>query len=146
MPDGCARRVVRACVVFFFMCKDTKRSRAGLKEIPNKQTGYAMGSVFSARPPATTRDLFRILDNRAWYSFGMALIQRELKVDATALTQLICKLDHELQREGLGERVNTFTYNGVEYAGLESRRQAYERDRLEGRNHVERLIALGYYN
>ena len=91
----------------------------------------------------TTSDLFRILDNRAWYSYGTALLKRKLGVDERTLAALICKLDSDLNG---GDKVNVFTFNGVEYAGLESRRLDYERDKLAGTNHVERLIMLGVYN
>lgn len=95
---------------------------------------------------ATTRDLFQILDNREWYSYGTTLLKQKLDVDERTLADLIGKLDRELQEAGSGDKVNVFTFNNVEYAGLESRRLDYERDKLAGTNHVERLITLGIYN
>ena len=78
---------------------------------------------------------------------GTALLLRELKVDMRTLVQLIRELDCELQSKGSGgDHVNLFTFNGVEYVGLESHRLAYERDRLARTNHVEGLIGLGYHD
>ena len=45
----------------------------------------------------------------------------------------------------LDDRVNVFTFLGVEYVGLESRRQDYENDKEAGTNYVEKLIQAGYY-
>ena len=93
---------------------------------------------------ATSRDLFEALDNREWYSFSVAFLLRKLRVDAEGLLQLVNELDHALR----GKRtdcVNMFAFNGVHYVGLESRRLAYEADKLAGTNHVERLVQLGFY-
>ena len=61
---------------------------------------------------------------------GTALLLRELKVDMRTLVQLIRELDCELQSKGSGgggDHVNLFTFNGVEYVGLESLRTGQTR-------------------
>ena len=94
--------------------------------------------------PATSRDLLEALDDRQWYSFSVAFLLRKLRVDAEGLLQLVNELDHALRGERT-DRVNIFAFNGVNYVGLESRRLAYEADKLAGTNHVERLVQLGFY-
>ena len=44
-----------------------------------------------------------------------------------------------------GDKVNFFEFQNREYVGLESRRLHYEEDKLNGTNHVEKLIAAGVY-
>ena len=43
-------------------------------------------------------------------------------------------------------QVNIFTFNGVEYIGLESRKQDYDRDKAAGTNFVEKKIKEGLYD
>jgi hypothetical protein len=42
--------------------------------------------------------------------------------------------------------INIFSYNNVEYIGLESERIRYEEDKLNGTNVVEDLIKMGFYD
>lgn len=95
--------------------------------------------------PATRSDLFDALDDREWYSFSVAFLLRKLRVDAEGLRQLVQELDHALRGQRT-DHVNVFEFNGVHYVGLESRRLAYEADKLAGTNHVERLVQSGFYD
>jgi len=45
-----------------------------------------------------------------------------------------------------GDQVNVFTFLGVEYIGLETRREDYEKDKKAGTNYVEKLIQAGCYS
>jgi hypothetical protein len=89
--------------------------------------------------------LFDALDDRAWYSFGVTFLLRKLRVDAEGLRQLVQELDDALRGER-ADHVNVFEFNGVHYVGLESRRLAYDADKLAGTNHVERLVQSGFYD
>jgi len=44
------------------------------------------------------------------------------------------------------DQINIFTFKGVTYIGLESRRLDYERDKLSGTNMVEDYIKKGFYD
>jgi hypothetical protein len=75
-----------------------------------------------------------------WYSYSTMWLLQALDVTAVELAGLV----HGLRTRG--HQVNVFDYNGVEYIGLETRRLDYERDRKNGVNHVETLIAQGHYD
>ena len=105
----------------------------------------AMGNVLK---PPTAQDLLNVLDGREWYSYSTAYLLDRLKVDVQRLQQLVNELDVLLRArraDGARDHVNIFVFHNVQYVGLESRRLAYEKDKLAGTNHVERLIQAGAY-
>ena len=94
---------------------------------------------------ATSGELFSVLNDQTWYSFSTTFLLQRLCVNTHQLKNLVQELDSTLRTQG-SNHVNLFVYNGVQYIGLESRRKDYERDKITGTNHVERLIEAGAYN
>jgi hypothetical protein len=80
------------------------------------------------------------LEDRRWYSYGTEALCRKLDIPRDLLLKLVKHMEKET-----GKQINIFEYNGVEYVGLEERRFDYEKDKQEGRNWVEILIAHGMY-
>jgi hypothetical protein len=83
-------------------------------------------------------ELFKCLQDPAWYSYGFDMLKEKLRVTDSELMCLIYKL-----RKAVG--VNVFVYENVKYVGLESRRLDYLQDKASNTNHVEKLIAAGFY-
>lgn len=81
--------------------------------------------------------LLQILNRRPWYSYGTGMLCRKLQITRDELLRVA---------HASSEDINVFTYNNIEYMGLESRRLDYERDKANGVNPVEDLIAHGAYN
>ena len=59
------------------------------------------------------------------------------------ITNISIRKLHLYQRRN--DDINIFTYNDVTYIGLECERLRYEKDKINGVNHVEHLIAKGKY-
>ena len=83
-----------------------------------------------------------ILANRKWYSYSERGIMKKCGWKSRgqlyqAVNSLAAKID---------DRINFFTFNNVAYIGLESRRLAYEIDKKNGTNEIEKLIEGGYYD
>jgi hypothetical protein len=85
--------------------------------------------------------LYRILSDPRWYSYSVCAIMRKCGMASVdELKDVARRLAQELQ-----DPINFFWYNDIEYAGFESRRLDYERDKRAGTNHIEKLIAQGAY-
>jgi len=86
-------------------------------------------------------ELYTILRDKKWYSYGISLIKRKIGINnTTELKEISTSLSDKIN-----DNVNFFSYNNVRYVGLESRRLDYERDKKAGINKVEKLIAIGAY-
>ena len=95
-----------------------------------------MAGLFSVR-------LYRLLDDRRYYSLEINHVSGLLDVDIDYWSSP--ELSSIFQRI-FNDKINTFTFNGVTYIGLESRRIDYERDKLMGTNWVEDAIKRGEYD
>ena len=84
--------------------------------------------------------LLAILHDRSWYSYGLADVQQDLQCTREQLLAVAQSLGAAVQ-----DPVNVFSFNSVEYIGLESRRVDYEEDKANGVNRVERMIQDGDY-
>lgn len=85
--------------------------------------------------------VYKILSNPDWYSYGVNLVKRTVKIDSSELKEISISLSKKLN-----DKVNFFGYNDVKYMGFESRRLDYERDKKAGVNKVEKLISQGVYD
>lgn len=86
--------------------------------------------------------MFTILADPRWYSYSTDVVQRRCKAETRqALERMANKLAAKVR-----DPINFFSYNGMEYMGFESRRIDYERDKANGTNHIEKLIAQGVYD
>lgn len=97
------------------------------------------------RPPniltKKEKQVYEIIKNKEWYSYGLRYIMKLLNLQSF---EEIHKIAVSLSNK-IDDKVNIFSYNGVQYMGLETRRIDYERDRINGKNKVEKLIKQGHY-
>jgi hypothetical protein len=87
------------------------------------------------------RCMHSLLADRSWYSYGTSMVARHCGIRTRTELLAIARRIEERCRD----KINFFTFNGVEYMGFESRRLDYERDKVAKTNHVERLIERGAY-
>jgi hypothetical protein len=99
------------------------------------------GATVAPRLTESESTLLRFLSDPEWYSWSVAYTRR--KCGARSRQQLL-NVAASLGPK-INDQVNVFTFGGVEYIGLETRRLDYERDKLNGTNKVERMIQLGLY-
>ena len=102
-------------------------------------------NIVTMKPPniltKKEKQVYEIIKNKEWYSYGLQYIMRLLDLQSVEeMTKIAVSLSNKI-----GDKVNIFSYNGVYYVGLETRRLDYERDRREGKNKVEKLIKQGHY-
>jgi hypothetical protein len=86
-------------------------------------------------------NLFTFLSDRRWYSYSSKGICSYLKISQVQLRKVAMTLQKKVK-----DNINFFTFKNVEYVGWESRRLDYERDKINGTNKIEKLIAKGYYD
>lgn len=90
--------------------------------------------------------IYRILSDRSYYSLGTEFLSTKTKIPLNRIKRLSWPTYYAGRfNELTGDIINIFTYNGVEYIGLETRRLDYERDKLAGINWVEDAIKRGDY-
>jgi len=93
--------------------------------------------------------IYELLSRKEYYSLGINSLAKRLGVTVSYLESLdfekktVKSIDFYLK---FGDYINIFTYNNVRYIGLESRRIAYEVDKLNGCNWVENAIKAGKYD
>ena len=87
-----------------------------------------------------TDELFNLLNDKLWYSFSPSFLCKKLSCTDSQLKHRIFAL------RTLGIQVNEFVWNERPFIGLESRRIQYEKDKVNGTNHVEHLIKQGAYS
>jgi hypothetical protein len=89
--------------------------------------------------------IYELLSNKSYYSLSVRYLAHKLSISESYLRSL----DHTISTKFsnlFDDPINIFTYNNIVYIGLESRRLAYERDKLNGTNWVEQAILEGKYN
>ncbi len=92
--------------------------------------------------------LYNVLRNPSYYSLEINYLSKLTNISPLILrmlshpSSLYAIRFHQLTHD----TINVFTYNNVEYVGLETRRLDYERDKAAGTNWVEHAIARGEYN
>lgn len=88
------------------------------------------------------RSVYNILKDKRWYSYGIRSIKKKVGIDSTSeLKDISISLSKKV-----GDKINFFSYNNINYIGFESRRLDYERDKKAGTNRIEKLIAEGAYD
>jgi hypothetical protein len=81
-----------------------------------------------------------LLADRTFYSYETVGVAQTLAITRPQLLDVAAA-----SGDRSGDAVNVFTFGGVEYLGLESRRVDYEEDKAAGTNHVEDKIKSGWY-
>ncbi len=91
--------------------------------------------------------LYSLLSNKNYYSLTLQFVSHQLNISLPILRLL--GTNSILSQKFISQyndHINIFTFNNVEYIGLESRRLDYERDKANGTNWVEDAIKAGYYD
>jgi len=86
--------------------------------------------------------LYNLLNDQSYYSLEVNYVSKLTNVPVILLTSDELSSYFKFKYD---DKINTFMYNSVTYIGLESRRVAYERDKLAGVNWVEDAIKRGLY-
>ena len=86
--------------------------------------------------------LYNLLNDQSYYSLEVNYVSKLTNVPVILLTSDELSSYFKFKYD---DKINTFMYNSVIYIGLESRRVAYERDKLAGVNWVEDAIKRGLY-
>lgn len=87
--------------------------------------------------------LHALLSDKKYYSIG---INRASKKTCMSVEYLRSTRLSNIFMCLFSDKINIFTFNGVEYIGLETRRIDYEHDKLLGINWVEDAIKAGKYD
>jgi len=91
--------------------------------------------------------LYEILNDKSYYSLGINYTSKLSGLPISYLRSLSRDYNNSQRFEDLtNDSINIFTFNKVEYIGLESRRIAYEEDKVAGTNWVEDAIKRGDYD
>jgi hypothetical protein len=90
-------------------------------------------------------EIYNILSNKKYYSLSIKSLSRKIPAPISYLKSLDNKINTNFKTR-FGDHINIFTYNNIEYIGLESRRIAYEIDKINGCNWVEDAIRVGLYD
>jgi homoserine trans-succinylase len=83
------------------------------------------------------------LNNKAWYSYSMHYVCRWVSMSREQVIDIVMRIN---ESPACIDKINIFSFGGVEYLGLESRRLDYEYDKQMGTNPVEHYIAMGLYS
>lgn len=98
--------------------------------------------IFKSLPTRQELKIYLALTKRPWYSYSPKLVAETCGIKTWKELFDTCK---SLSDKLIGDHVNYFNYNGVDYLGLQSRKLDYYRDAKNGVNPVEKLIKLGHY-
>eukprot|EP01084_Bolivina_argentea_P318439 552239_1 len=88
-------------------------------------------------------------DIEPWYSMNIKTFYEYTEMNDKELKNIMHprgKFVNEFKKRFNNDWVNVFVFNEVTYVGLQSRKEDYERDKINNTNHVEKYIAMGYYN
>lgn len=84
-----------------------------------------------------------------WYSMNTKTFCKENEITRNELKDLTYpngKFVESYMKRFDGDWINVFTFKGVEYVGLQTRKIDYENDKQNKRNFVEEKIRIGHYD
>jgi len=93
----------------------------------------------------TLLKLYGILNNRKYYSLEINYLARRVGVSIKTLRSINTDQNAIDFFRLIKDSINIFSYNNIEYIGLESRRIDYDRDKELGVNWVENAVNEGKY-